>query len=109
MKVTKLYLVVRADLSAAQQAVQVAHALQEYNLTHPGPTLDWYRASNTIAFLSVPDEAALTDLVEVARQRAFTYAPFREPDRNDELTAVVLGPEAQRLVRRLSPALKETR
>lgn len=101
----KLYLITRADLSIAQQAVQAAHALQEYNVLHPGPVLEWYRASNTIAFLAVPDELALFDLVDVARARGYTTAPFREPDRNDELTAVVLGPEAHRLVRRLPLAL----
>lgn len=52
----KLYLVVRADLPPAQQAVQAAHALQAFNLLHADLARRWSAESNTLALLAVADE-----------------------------------------------------
>jgi peptidyl-tRNA hydrolase len=107
MSPARLYLVVRADLSAGQQAVQGAHALREFVHVHPEIDRNWYQTSNTLAFLSVPGEMDLLSLLTQAQQRGFSAAPFREPDRNDELTAVAFGPECRKLLSRLPLALRE--
>jgi len=103
---TKLYLVTRADLDPGQQAVQAAHALREFAALHPEEDIQWYRESNTLAFLAVPNEASLELLLGRAQGRA-PVAPFREPDRQDELTALAIGPQGKSLCRGLPTALRD--
>ncbi len=103
----KLHLVTRRDLSAGQQAVQAAHALREFVREHPQTDLDWYEKSNTLAFLSVEDESSLQDLLSKALRRRIAVSGFREPDRDEELTAVAIGPQGKGLCRGLRLALSE--
>ena len=102
----KLFLVTRADLSPGQQAVQAAHAMREFAHHHPELDREWYTRSNILAFLSVPDERALERLMERADQKGFSFAPFHEPDRDNELTAVAFGPECHRILASLPLALR---
>lgn len=101
----RLYLVTRADLPAGDQAVQAAHALTEFTFEHPEAAESWHRASNTLAFLVAPDEAALQTLLDRAFDRGLRASAFREPDLGDALTAVAIEPEGSRLVRSLPLAL----
>lgn len=101
----KLFLVTRADLSAAQQAVQAAHVFREFVEEHTEVERDWYKSSNHLAMLSVADERALHELLEQAAHRGLRVSAFREPDRGDELTAIALEPAAKRLCARLKLAL----
>lgn len=101
----KLYLVVRADLPVGAQAVQAAHALQAYNIEYADQARAWYERSNYLALLSVPDEAALRRLLTRARERGLSAAPFHEPDRDNEMTALALEPSGRRLVSGLPLAL----
>lgn len=107
MSAAKVYLVTRQNLSPGQQAVQAAHALQEFNQHHPEQARAWYQSSNTLALLATKDEEALVALHRQARALGLPVCPFHEPDLNNQLTALALGPEAARLVRRLPLALKE--
>lgn len=52
----KLVLVTRSDLRPGQQAVQAAHALQQFNMDFPDTVKAWVERSNTLALLVVPDE-----------------------------------------------------
>lgn len=101
----KLHLVVRADLSPGQQAVQAAHALREFVREHPAEDRRWYEKSNTLALLEIEDEKALTGLLSEARARRIPCSGFREPDRDDEITAIAIGPQGKGLCRRLRLAL----
>lgn len=101
----KIFLVTRADLDPGQQAVQAAHALQEFNIQHSNLARDWHEKSNTLAFLAVPNEKALHALWRKARDRCIPTSGFREPDRQNELTALAIGPEGKGLVRSLPLAL----
>lgn len=105
MGASKLFLITRADLSAGQQAVQAAHAMREFAEHHPEIERVWYRESNTLAFLVVSDERALGVLLKRARRRDVPAAAFHEPDRNNEMTAIALGPAARSLVSNLPLAL----
>jgi peptidyl-tRNA hydrolase len=105
MGASKLFLITRADLSDGQQAVQAAHAMREFAEHHPEVERTWYRESNTLAFLVVPDEPALGVLLKKARRRDVPAAVFREPDRNNEMTAIALGSAARSLVSNLPLAL----
>jgi len=64
----------------------------------------WYDESNNLVLLQVPNEAALLALKEKAN--GIPAALFREPDVNDEATALALGPEARGLVSNLPLLLK---
>ena len=103
----KLFLVTRADLPAGQQAVQAAHAMREFVEHHPEHDRAWYRESNTLAFLAVPNERALGVLLKKARRRDIPVAAFHEPDRNNEMTAIALDHAGRGLVSDLPLALAE--
>lgn len=103
----KLFLVTRADLPAGQQAVQAAHAMREFAEHHPEHDRAWYRESNTLAFLAVPNERALGVLLKKARRRDIPVAAFHEPDRNNEMTAIALDHAGRGLVSDLPLALAE--
>lgn len=102
----KLFLVTRKDLPPGQQAVQAAHAAREFQREHPVEERLWHEGSNTLAFLAVPDEEHLLHLLEKAQQKGISAAEFREPDRQNELTAIALGPRAKKLCTRLPLALR---
>jgi len=102
----KLYVVTRDDLSSGQQAVQLGHALTEFILSHPELARNWYETSNHLAYLAVSSEDELTDLLRKAIRARFKVSAFFEPDRNNELTAVALEPEAKELLRLLPLALR---
>lgn len=97
----KLYLITRQDLPPEHQAVQACHAMREWSQHHPVEDQDWYKRSNTLALLAVPDEGSLLHLLERAQLQGFPTAGFREPDRENELTAIALGPSARKLCRKL--------
>lgn len=105
----RLYVVVRADLSPAQQAVQAVHAAQAFAVEHPAAHLAWHRGSNTLALLAVEGEAELLALHRKARLRALAASLFREPDLGDQATALVLSPAARPLCKGLPLALAERR
>lgn len=63
---SKLFLVTREDLSFGQQAVQAAHAFREFIEQHRETEAVWYRSSNHLALLSVPNEKALENLMREA-------------------------------------------
>jgi len=102
----KSFLVTREDLSPGQQAVQAAHALREFTAQHPELDREWYTKSNTLAFLAARDEAALLALCAKAARLGLPFAPFREPDRDNELTAVAFGPPCRKMVSHLPLALR---
>lgn len=103
---SKLYLVVRGDLPPGLQAVQAAHALRQWCEEFPAEDRIWYRESNTLALLAIPNEAALGVLLAAAKRRRCPVAAFNEPDRNNELTAIALGPQGKTLTRNLPLALQ---
>jgi peptidyl-tRNA hydrolase len=105
--IRKLFLITREDLSEGQQAVQAAHALQEFNIQHPECAQAWYNDSNTLAFLAVPNEGALGVLLKKAANRGIPVAAFYEPDRDNELTALAIGPDGKNLTKNLRLALAD--
>ena len=107
-QVPKLFVVSRNDLSKAQRGVQGMHALTEFIFTHHAEAETWHAASNTLAWLTVPDEAALGVLLKKARRRDLSVAVFHEPDMNNEMTAIALGPAARSLVSGLPLAFADS-
>jgi hypothetical protein len=103
--VERLIVVTRDDLPAAAQAVQSVHAALAFAAYHSALAGAWMANSNTLALLSVPDEAALADLVERARFHGLRISLFHEPDLGGALTAIALEPAARRICRALPLAL----
>jgi hypothetical protein len=101
----KLYLVTRQDLPDGVQASQLVHAGREYVDKFPEEDALWYRTSNTVVLLTTENEATLEVLLREAQASSVSVAPFREPDRNHELTAIALGNGGKRLCRGLRLAL----
>ena len=101
----KLYIVGRRDLPPGLRAAQMLHAARCFQEEHPEIERRWFRTSNTIVLLEVPDGDALEALAERAREEGVVLTEFsEEPDLG--LTALALGPEARRLTSSLPLALK---
>lgn len=64
-------------------------------------TSRWYTSSNTLALLIVSNEREIGVLLRKATDRNIPVSVFREPDRGNEMTALVLGPEGKRLTQGL--------
>jgi hypothetical protein len=75
-----MYVVVRADLTPAQQAVQTAHVLADFAAEHPEEFLRWNDGNNTLVVLTVPNENELTKLQTIADDGELSYTVFFEPD-----------------------------
>jgi hypothetical protein len=96
----KLYVLVREDLSPAQQAVQAGHAVAEYLLR--GPEHKW--DNGTLIYLGVPNEERLQLWKDKLEARDVPFVVFREPDIDNEITALSSIPTNQNIFKNLSPA-----
>jgi peptidyl-tRNA hydrolase len=74
------------------QAAQSCHAMTEFFLEHPDITKAWHDNSNYIAVLAVENEEKLIKLFQKAQARGVRCSCFREPDMDDQITAIVLEP-----------------
>lgn len=96
-------------MTHGEQCAQSTHAAFSFWDEHPELARTWHHASNYLVILAVPDEPSLQSLLEKARDLGLVHTAVREPDYNDQLTAVVLGPcdEARRITSSLPLAMKE--
>lgn len=88
----KLRVVTRRDLSLPTQAVQSAHAAIDFQHAHPLEATEWQTKSNYLALLTVANEEELYKLSEKATIRGIKHTIFREPDINNEITAIAFEP-----------------
>lgn len=90
------------------QAVQSMHALRQFTAEHPEIDKEWFEKSNYLGLLSVPNEQALVDLIEQATVHDIPFSVFREPDVDNEITAIALAPgeKSKKLCSRLPLALR---
>lgn len=79
----KMYVLVRKDLTKAQQAVQGGHALAEFLLNHPTSWKNW-----TLVYLGVKNELQLEKWIYKLKKFDIDAAIWREPDMNNEITAI---------------------
>jgi peptidyl-tRNA hydrolase len=101
---SRLYVVVRADLSPGEQLAQSCHALRAFVAQHPETDARWFAESNNLVVLKAKDEPSLSELSRLAARRGLRAACFREPDYDDALTAIALEPAAKPLLRRYALA-----
>jgi hypothetical protein len=104
--VPKLFIVTRADLTPAQQAVQAAHAALEFAIVHPQALSSWGTATGHLVLCAAPDELTLCWLIEEARHQPVLYAAFYEPDLDGALTAVAFNNAGRKLASEYPLALQ---
>ena len=110
-QVQKTYIITRRDLRPGLQAAQACHAVTDLILQFPEQAKQWRDESNYLIVLSVADEAELCELaIELARTD-MAWCKFREPDLNNQLTALAVLPHkyAEAFMRNLPLALQEVR
>lgn len=72
----KLYVLIRDDMTEAQQAVQAGHAIAQFGVEHPYEFKEWQRNSNTLIYLSVNDIDYWKTILE---DGGFKHSVFHEP------------------------------
>lgn len=93
-----MYVLTRRDLPGPVQAVQAAHAVLE-----AARTLPLSADHPHLVLLSVRDETRLGEAAQAMTRQGIAFCAFREPDRDNELTALATAPlqgEARRFFRR---------
>ena len=71
---------------------QVAHASFLFAVDHADKVEPWFRDSQYLIVVNVPDEDSLRALAGRAEHAGVITSRWHEPDLNDELTAVALAP-----------------
>jgi peptidyl-tRNA hydrolase len=104
-----MYVVVRGDLSPGLQMAQALHAAFTFAVWFPQHTKEWMDSSNYLVVLQTKNEAELQELLEVAKEQNIICASFCEPDIDNQLTAICLGPSeaSRKLCRNLKLALNK--
>lgn len=104
----KLTTVTRRDLNPGQQAVQSSHSLAQFIFDHPQIAQIWFK-DPYLAQLSVENEEDLNLLIFKLEKSNIKYSIFREPDLNNQITAIAIEPsdKSRRLLSSLPLMLKE--
>lgn len=76
-------MLVRLDLTKAQQAVQGGHALARYLLNVPN---DW--PNGTLVYLGVKNEIHMEKWMYALDELGIEYKKWMEPDMNNQITAL---------------------
>lgn len=104
----RLYLITRRDLPPGPQAVQSCHAMAAFAIEHREAFEAWFQGSNTLALVSVENERELESLLDTANSKGISASDVREPDLEDQLTALAFGPEGRKICRGLTPTLRKS-
>lgn len=93
----RLYVLIRGDLTKSQQAVQGGHAVAQFCLTYPDTWKNEY-----LIFLRAKSHMDLVVWREKLRAKGYMIAEFKEPDLNNETTAVAaFGPDVAEMLANL--------
>lgn len=95
-------------MSFGQQAVQSMHALRQFTAEYPSQDQSWFENSNYLGLLSVSSEKELMELMEKASSQGIRFSVFKEPDIEEQITAVAFEPsqKTKKLCSRLKLALR---
>lgn len=102
-------MITREDIGAGYQGVQSIHAAIQFAMEHPTTNKEWFEKSNYLGFLSVTNEEELLRLAEKAASLGIECSIFREPDIDNQVTAIAIAPgtKSKKLCSNLNLALKE--
>jgi len=93
----RMYVIVRNDLSASQKAVQAGHALAEYLLKVKN--FKW--PNGILIYLTVDNEMKLKNLMQEMDMKDINWIGFKEPDINNEYTAIAVETKRKTLFKNL--------
>jgi hypothetical protein len=98
-------------LSPGYQAVQSSHALLNFAALHPEQFINWNKESNYLLQVSCNNESELELYIKKCDKKHIKCVIFREPDLNNEVTAIALEPTlaALKLVSNLPLMLKNVK
>lgn len=107
-QIYKLSTVTRRDLTAGSQSVQSTHAAIQFVFEHPEIAQIWFK-DPYLAQLSVENEEKLHELIYKLQKNHIKYSIFREPDLDNQITAIAIEPsdKTRRLLSNLPLMLKE--
>ena len=96
-------------MSPGLQIAQACHTLRQFTEEHPNLDRQWNEDSKFLVVLSVKDELALRRKAQDATDLGISYAVWREPDIDNEVTGIALAPgkESERLCSQLPLALRD--
>lgn len=102
-------MITRQDIAPGYQAVQSIHAAIQFGMEHPDIHRFWFDRSNYLGLLSVSNEYELERLIEQAAEQGIKFSVFREPDVDNQITAIALEPgiKSKKLCSKITLALKE--
>lgn len=93
----RLYVLTRKDLRCSSSAVQAGHALAEFLLHRPTTSWD----NGTLIFLGIENEKELEKWCWKLDRKKIDWVGFREPDLDNELTAIALVLEDGKIFKNL--------
>lgn len=99
-RAAKLYAIGRTDIPPGLRAAQFGHAIITWVLTHGRPP-------DNLVLVEVPDESSLIAVTKQLDGAGVRVEVFREPDLDDEMTSVAVGPEGWRLLSSLPLAMRD--
>lgn len=86
-------MVTHSGLTAGYQVAQTAHAVANFARFDSDAFTNWHSNSQYLVALQTPCAEALEDLLARALAAELTVHPFREPDIEDQLTAIAFSPD----------------
>lgn len=82
-----MFIVVRDDLgSTGLKAAQGAHALAQFLIDYPDEQGEWN--NNYLIFLKTDNLLTMEKLIDKMKRNRMKFSVFKEPDLNDEITAL---------------------
>ncbi len=93
-----LFVLIRKDLkSSGYQAVQAGHAVAAHMLN---ASSQW--RNDYLYYLTVENEVELLEWAERLELRDFCFSTFREPDMNNQMTALAVEADSDKMFKQLS-------
>jgi len=91
------------------QLAQSCHVCFSFAEEHKEISSQWQKDSNYICILNASSEAQLIDLMLAAQRQNIALSIFREPDMDNQITALALAPcvKAKKLCGRLPLACRD--
>lgn len=86
MRIPKMYVLVRNDLSKTYQMVQGAHALAQFALKYPKEFSEW--GNSTIVFLGIRNLIEMRIWMRKLFDEDKICIGFMEPDLDNQITAI---------------------
>lgn len=88
---------------------QSCHAAFAFSKEHPDISKEWQEISNYIGILAARSEFEFNQIIEKSTSQNIKFSLFREPDLDNQITAIALapGPESKKICSQLPLALKE--